>query len=127
VEDRRSVHDSSLYLVDVATGAKQQLTREEGSYGNVQFARNGKGLYLTTDRGSQFERVAFLDVTTKELTFLRPGQKWDAGELSLSEDGTRLAYVLNEDGFSRLVVTDTETKQDMRLPAAPRGVISALR
>ena len=127
VEDRRSVHDSSLYLVDVATGAKQLLTPEEGSYGNVQFARNGKGLYLTTDRGSQFERVAFLDVTTKELTFLRPGQKWDAGELSLSEDGKRLAYVLNEDGFSRLVVTDTETKQDMTLPAVPRGVISGLR
>jgi dipeptidyl aminopeptidase/acylaminoacyl peptidase len=71
--------------------------------------------------------VAFLDVTTKELTFLRPGQKWDAGELSLSEDGKRLAYVLNEDGFSRLVVTDTETKQDMTVPAVPCGVISGLR
>ena len=127
VEDRRSVHDSSLYLVDVATGAKQLLTREEGSYGNVQFANNGKGLYLTTDRGSEFERVAFLDLATHELTFLRPGQKWDAGELSLSEDGKRLAYVLNEDGFSRLVVMDTGTGQDMALPAVPRGVISGLR
>ena len=127
VEDRRSVHDSSLYLVDVATGAKELLTREQGSYGNVQFAANGKGLYLTTDRGSEFERVAFLDLATHELTFLRPGQKWDAGELSLSEDGKRLAYVLNEDGFSRLVVIDTTTGQDMTLPAAPRGVISGLR
>jgi dipeptidyl aminopeptidase/acylaminoacyl peptidase len=127
VEDRRSVHDSSLYLVDVATGGKQLLTREEGSYGSVQFAKNGKGLYLTTDRGSQFERVASLDLATHELTFLRPGQKWDADELSLSEDGKRLAFVLNEDGFSRLVVIDTGTGQDMTLPAAPRGVISGLR
>jgi dipeptidyl aminopeptidase/acylaminoacyl peptidase len=127
VEDRRSVHDSSLYLVDVATGAKQLLTREEGSYGNVQFATNGKGLYLTTDRGSEFERVAFLDLATHELTFLRPGQKWDAEELSLSEEGKHLAYVLNEDGFSRLVVMDTTTGQDVALPAMPRGVISGLR
>ena len=127
VEDRRSVHDSSLYLVDVATGAKQLLTREEGSYGNVQFATNGKGLYLTTDRGSEFERLAFLDLATRELTFLRPGQKWDAEEVSLSEDGKRLAYVLNQDGFSRLVVIDTGTGQDITLPTMPRGVISGLR
>ena len=43
VEDRRSVHDSSLYLVDVATGGKQLLTAEEGSYGNVQFAKKWQG------------------------------------------------------------------------------------
>ena len=127
VEDRRSVHDSSLYLVDIAGGAKQLLTREEGSYGNVQFAANGGALYLTTDRGSEFERVALLDLATHELTFLRPGQKWDAEELSLSEDGKRLAYVLNEDGFSRLVVIDTTTGQDIALPAMLRGVISGLR
>jgi dipeptidyl aminopeptidase/acylaminoacyl peptidase len=127
VEDRRSVHDSSLYLVEVATGAKQLLTRDEGSYSNAQFAKNGKGLYLTTDRGSQFERVAYLDLTTRELSFLRPGQKWDAGDLELSEDGRRLAYVVNEDGFSTLTMMDTETRQDLPLPALPRGVISGLK
>jgi dipeptidyl aminopeptidase/acylaminoacyl peptidase len=127
VEDRRSVHDSSLYLVEVATGAKQLLTRDDGSYSNVQFAKNGKGLYLTTDRGSQFERVAYLDLTTRELSFLRPSQKWDAGELQLSENGQRLAYVLNEDGFSTLTVMDTGTRQDLPLPALPRGVISGLK
>ena len=127
VEDRRSVHDSSLYLVDVATGAKQLLTPQEGSYSNAQFARDGKGLYLTTDRGSEFERLAYLDLATHELTFLRPGQKWDADELQLSEDGRRLAYVLNEDGFSTLHVMDTGTRRDVPLPASPRGVISGLR
>ena len=127
VEDRRSVHDSSLYLVDVQSGAKQLLTSEQASYGEVQYAKSGKGLYLTTDRGSEFERVAFLDLSTHELSFLRPGQKWDAGKLALSEDGRRLAYVLNEDGFSKLVVMDTETKRDLSLPALPRGVISGLR
>ncbi len=127
VEDRRSVHDSSLYLVDVASGAKQLLTAAEGSYSNVQFAKNGKGLYLTTDRGSEFERVAYLDLATHELSFLRPGQKWDAGELELSDDGRRLAWVLNEDGFSKLTVMDTDTRQDLSLPAVPRGVISGLK
>ncbi|HUJ23225.1 MAG TPA: S9 family peptidase [Bryobacteraceae bacterium] len=127
VEDRRSVHDSSLYLVDVQTGSRQSLTPEEASYGSARFARSGKGIYLITDRGSEFERPAYLDFTTRELTFLRPSQKWDAGDLELSDDGRRLAYSLNEDGFSGLHVMDTQTRQDISLPAIPRGVISGVR
>ena len=127
VEDRRSVHDSSLYLVDIATGAKQLLTPESGSYSHARFVKDGKGLYLTTDRGSEFERIAYLSLATHELMFLRPGQKWDADELELSADGRRLAYVLNEDGFSILHVLDTATRQDVPLPATPRGVINGLR
>ena len=127
VEDRRSVHDSSLYLLEVSTGAKQLLTSEQGSYGNAQFARNGKGLFLTTDRGSECERLAFFDLTTRELTFLDPAQHWDADEFSLTRDGRHLAYVLNEDGYSVLHVMDTATKRDRTLPALPRGVIFGLR
>jgi dipeptidyl aminopeptidase/acylaminoacyl peptidase len=127
VEDRRSVHDSSLYLVDVASGAKQLLTPEQGSYGDARFAKDGRGLYITTDRGSEYERIAYLSLTTHELTFLRPGQKWDANELQLSADGRHLAYVLNEDGFSTLHVLDTGSRQDVPLPAVPRGVIGGLR
>ncbi len=127
VEDRRSVHDSSLYLVDVTGGAKQLLTSEQGSYGHAQFAKDGKGLYITTDRGSEFERIAYLSLTTHELTFLRPDQTWDTDELQISLDGRHLAFLLNEDGFSTLHVLDTATRQDVPLPAVPRGVISGLR
>jgi len=126
-EDRRSVHDSSLYLVDIASGAKQLLTPESGSYSHARFTKDGKGLYLTTDRGSEFERIAYLSLATHELMFLRPGQKWDADALELSADGRRLAYVLNEDGFSTLHILDTATLQDLPLPTTPRGVIGGLR
>jgi dipeptidyl aminopeptidase/acylaminoacyl peptidase len=127
VQDRRSVHDSSLYLVDVQSGSKQLLTPEAASYSNAKFAKDGKGLYLATDRGSEFERVSYLDLRTRELTFLRPGQKWDAADLQLAEDGRRLAYVLNEDGFSTLHAIDTGTRRDIALPPIPRGVISGVR
>lgn len=127
VEDRRSVHDSSLYLVDIATGAKELLTPEGGYYGHARFAKDGRGLYLTTDRGSEHERIAYLSLATHELIFLRPGQKWDADELEVSADGRRLAYVLNEDGFSTLHVLDTATRQEIALPAIPRGVIMGLK
>lgn len=127
VQDRRSVHDSSLYLVDVQSGSKQLLTPEAASYSNAKFAKDGKGLYLATDRGSEFERVSYLDLRTRELTFLRPGQKWDVADLQLAEDGRRLAYVLNEDGFSTLHAIDTSTRRDIALPPIPRGVISGVR
>jgi len=127
VVDRRSIHDSSLYLVDVASGSKQLLTSEPASYSEAQFTKDGKRLYLTTDRGSEFERIAFLDLATRELTYPRPGQKWDASNLDVSADGRRLAYLLNEDGFSTLQVLDIQTKQGVAVPAVPKGVISSLR
>jgi dipeptidyl aminopeptidase/acylaminoacyl peptidase len=127
IQDRRSVHDSSLYLVDVQSGSKQLLTPEAASYSHAKFAKDGKGLYLATDRGSEFERVAYLDLRSRELTFLRTGQKWDASDLQLAEDGKRLAYVLNEDGFSTLHVIEPGTRRDLALPDIPRGVISGIK
>ena len=78
VEDRRSVHDSSLYLVDVASGSKQRLTPDQGSYGQARFAKDGKGLYLTTDRGSEYERIAYLGLATHELIFLGTEQNYSS-------------------------------------------------
>ena len=127
VEDRRSIHDSSLYLVDVANGSKQLLTSEPASYSGARFAPDGKALYLTTDRGSEFERVARLDLGTREFSFLHPDARWDAGELEISSDGRLLAYVLNEDGFSSLHVVEAAGNRDKTLPPLAQGVISGLK
>nr|MBA3672841.1 S9 family peptidase [Gemmatimonadaceae bacterium] len=49
-----SVNQSNLYAVDVASGRSEPLT-EQGEdsvfYGNATFTRDGRGIFLTTDRG----------------------------------------------------------------------------
>src|SRR6202158_58692 len=69
-----SINESYLWLVDTATGGKTALTprdaKEKVFYGEAKFSKDGKGIYLTTDKGSEFQRLAYLDLTTKQIKYL---------------------------------------------------------
>ncbi|HMJ65624.1 MAG TPA: S9 family peptidase, partial [Candidatus Binatia bacterium] len=52
-----SINESKLYLVDVKTGKKELLTpttTEKVSYSAAQFAKDGKSVFVTTDKDSEF-------------------------------------------------------------------------
>jgi Tol biopolymer transport system component len=57
-----SVNETYVWMVDAATGEKTALTpRKNGetvAWSNVRFSKDGKGVYLTTDSGSEFHRLA---------------------------------------------------------------------
>jgi Tol biopolymer transport system component len=79
VQESISVEQSRLWLVSVATGQKTALTPagERVSYGFAQFSGDGRGVYLTTDKGSEFLRLAYLDSGTRALTPLTTSINWD--------------------------------------------------
>jgi dipeptidyl aminopeptidase/acylaminoacyl peptidase len=126
-----SANESYLYTVDVASGEKTPLTPNTGSekvsYDYAQFSSDGKGIYLTSDRDSEFLRLAYMDLATKKVTYLSDSIKWNVELFSLSPDRKTLAFVSNEDGVSRVHLLDTATNKE-RPVAWPRvGVISNLR
>ncbi len=129
VEERRSIADSSLYLVNVSTGSRELLTPkgEKVSYSNAQFTRDGNGLYMTTDRDSEFSRLAFMDLASRRLNYLRPEPKWDIVTLDLSKDGRRLAYLVDEEGVQTVHVRETQTREEMTLPKLPAGNVLKIR
>src|SRR5207237_3332308 len=110
-EEGISINQSFLWLVDAATGAKTPLTPHDKAdliaYSGGQFARDGKGVYLTTDKDSEFRRLAYLDLATKEIHFLASHISWDVDDFDLSEDGKTLAFVTNEAGISALHLLDS--------------------
>jgi dipeptidyl aminopeptidase/acylaminoacyl peptidase len=61
------------------------------------------------------------------MTVLTPGLEWDVASLSLSEDGGKLAFVVNEGGVETLHVLDTKTRREIALPKTPLGTIGAVR
>ena len=99
--------------VDVATGEKKMLTPKSGdvqvAYSGGPFSKDGKGFYTTTDRDSEFQRLAYFDLATLKPTYLTTDIKWDVDEVDLSEDGKTLAFVTNEDGISKLYLMNTAT------------------
>ena len=126
-----SINESYLWLVDTATGEKTELTprntTEKVSYGEARFSKDGKGIYVTTDKDSEFHRLAYIALASKQPKFLTTGIQWDVEGFDLTKDGKRIAFVTNEEGVSMLHVMDTASEKQVTLPKPPVGVIGSLR
>jgi len=96
-----------------------------GSY--ACFSKDGKGIYISTDRDSEFRRLAYLDVAKKEYRFITSHIKWNVDDFALSSDRTILAFVANEDGAGKLHMIDASSAKELAVPQLPPGVISQLR
>jgi dipeptidyl aminopeptidase/acylaminoacyl peptidase len=122
-----SVNESYLWSFNTETGARTAITpRGKGepvAYNAAVFSKDGKGLYLVSDRESEFQRLAYFDLNSKRYSYLTSQIKWDVEDLDLSRDGKRLAFVTNEDGTSILHLLNTATKKEVALPKLPIGQI----
>ena len=122
-----SAAESYVWLIDIATGKKDLLTAKTGSetvaYSNARFAKDGKGIYVTSDQDSEFQRLLFMDLSTHKTTVLTPQLQWDVDEFDLSKDGRWIAFEANEDGISVLHVLDTKTNREVPVPKLPVGVL----
>jgi len=131
LQEQISINETYLWLVNTSTGEKTAITprdtREKVSYGSARFSKDGKGIYVTTDQGSEFQRLAFVDTSGKNPKFLTTDIFWDVESFELSHDGKRLAFITNEEGLSALHVMDTATQKEMKLPKLPAGVMQGIR
>src|SRR5271155_45942 len=91
LEEGLSINESYLWLVDTSTGEKTALTprdaTEKISYGNAQFSKDGKAIYVTTDKDSEFHRLAYMNLADKKLKYLTTSISWDVDTFDLTEDG----------------------------------------
>ena len=129
VQQEVSINESYLHLVDVKSGEVTALTKagkEKVAYGDGVFAADGKSLFVTSDRDSEFLRLVRFDLATGKETPLAPEIPWDIEHLKLSPDGKTLAFVANEDGFSILRLLDTATGKVSDVPSVPKGVMAGL-
>jgi len=130
VTEEVSINETYLWMVNAATGQKTLLTpkggKEKISYGNAAFAKDGKGLYVTLDRDSEFQRLAYTDLSAKKFEFLTPDTA-DVDEFDISPDGRTIAYVANEKGVSVLHLFDTAARKELPGPKLPLGVVNRLQ
>jgi dipeptidyl aminopeptidase/acylaminoacyl peptidase len=130
LENFVSANESYLYVMDAAGGPRTPVTPTGGTEkvrweGGV-FSKDGKGIYTATDQGSEFTRLAYVDLGSKEVSVLTPDLKWDVESFALSDDGKHLAYVTNEAGIAVLHLMDTATRKELPLPKLPVGQVSTL-
>jgi dipeptidyl aminopeptidase/acylaminoacyl peptidase len=135
MKEEISLNEVYLWLVDTKTGEKTPLMPngtkrgDKIAYGDVRFSKDGKGLYVTTDSGSEYMNLAYVELARPEIKFLitGAGAKWDVERFDLSHDGQLISYVKDEDGVSVIHVRRTTNQGEIPLRNLPVGVVTNLR
>ena len=128
-----SANQSHLWTMNIASGEKRRVTPEKNEanvpvfYGPARFSRDGKKLFTTSDRDSEYRRLVMIDLATSEEKVLTPKLPHDVSEFSVSTRAKRIAFITNEDGASVLRFLDLNTLAELPRPALLPGEISGLR
>jgi dipeptidyl aminopeptidase/acylaminoacyl peptidase len=122
-----SVNKSNIWILDVASGKKIQLTKDESqvAYGGAEFSHDGKGLYITSDKDNEFQRLAYMDLDSGKVQYLTSDISWDVSGFELSPDGKTIGFLTNEAGISKAYLMDTATQKYRAIKGLPTGVISS--
>jgi dipeptidyl aminopeptidase/acylaminoacyl peptidase len=125
-----SVNESRLHVLDLASGKVERLSPDDGEkvvWGGGKFANAGQTVITVTDRKSEFQHLATIDIASREVKAL-PVQEGNADieEFDLSPDGTRLAYVANREGASELAVVEWTTGREIARYKGALGVIGGI-
>jgi dipeptidyl aminopeptidase/acylaminoacyl peptidase len=128
IQESISVNESYLWLLDVPSGVKTRLTLpgQKVSYTGAFFSKDRRGIYVITDRQSEFHRLAYMDLATQEYRYLTSDIAGDIEEWDLSRDGRYLAFTANEKGIAVLRVLDTKTRKLIELPKLPIGLVGGI-
>jgi len=124
-----SISEGYLYIVDLSSGQKREIEPSPAKVGiaGAKFTRDGQGVYLISDRDSEFARLRYINLFTNDKTVISAHIPWDIEALALSRDGHYLGYVSNEAGAGKLNLLDLRTHQDLTPPRLQQsGVISSL-
>jgi dipeptidyl aminopeptidase/acylaminoacyl peptidase len=126
-----SANESYLWLADSSSGEKTLLTPKGGAekiaYASAKFSKDGKGIYLTTDKDSEFQRLAYLDLSSKKYTFLTQHIHWNVEDFDITPDGKTIAFTTNEDGFGVVHLLDSVTGKEKPAPKLPTGLLFGVK
>lgn len=122
-----SVTKSNLHLLDLATGRMTPIGdhSRDIAYGAAQFAPDGT-LWVTSDEGSEFQRLGRIDLASGRFTPVATGIDWDISSFDIAPDGSFIAFVANEAGIARLRLLDPRTGRIRLVEGLPAGLIGGL-
>lgn len=122
-----SPQKSALYVADVSTGALTPVAVAESRITAASFAPDGVGFYLIADAQSDFEQLLYYNPITKVTRRVSADEPWDVEEFAVGAGGRYVAYVMNDDGQSRLTVLDTLHNLEFKSPGLQDGRIEGIR
>ncbi|GGF55618.1 S9 family peptidase [Alteromonas lipolytica] len=124
-----SISDARMYEINVATLEKTLLAGGPSlpSYNEPSgYDKAGKSVFLITNQFSEFNQLAYLDLTTNELKPITSDLSWSVEDFALSDDGKRGAFTVNEDGMLNLYLLDPTSFKYKKVTGLPVGLVGSL-
>ena len=123
-----SSNESYYYIVDVPGGEITQIdpAARGVAYGAARWSPDMEGLYVVSDKFGDFKQLLYYDLQGKGFEILTGQISWDIGETEISPSGSTLAFISNENGYSRLYLMDTKSRRINRV-SLPDGQIYKLQ
>lgn len=127
---QESAGESSVWVMDVASGRKRRVTRPGGrepvAYRDAQFARDGRALFATSDRDSEFRRLVHIPLGAGRERVMTGHLAYDVDDFEVSFDAGRIAFTTNQRGSHVLRFLDLQTLEELPRPPLVDGVIGGL-
>jgi dipeptidyl aminopeptidase/acylaminoacyl peptidase len=124
----RTSTDTTVFLIDVKTGAQVQILPLSGQptagFFGFEWSQDGKRIFLTSNASGEFSELAVFDTERKQLKTISSHIPWDIENFRLSHDGKRLMSVVNNNGVDEMRMFDPATGSEMARPKVPLGSIS---
>ena len=121
-----SITDSRVHVLDLDSGEAALVAGgPDNKSANlpVAFDDESDGIWLITDQGSEFKRLAWRPaVPDAEAVIVTSNIPWDVSDATISHDRSRIAFVTNEDGVSRVYLLDTKSREYRRVESIPAGL-----
>ena len=124
-----SINERSIWLYDMVTATNEKLLpkqEERVVYSGGIFTKDGKAIFMGTDKGSEFVKPYRYAFATAQLTPMLTGINWELSDYEISENQQQAAFVTNEAGISKLYIQQLATKQYTPVKSIPTGIIAGL-
>jgi dipeptidyl aminopeptidase/acylaminoacyl peptidase len=121
-----SATESTVWLMDLASGQKRQLLPAAGSgqkatHLSAGFSRDDQSVFVVSDRAGEFNEMVKVDLASGAVARITGHIPWDVAGGSLSQDGQVAALRLNEDGLGKLRLFDAQSLKELPAPQLPAG------
>jgi dipeptidyl aminopeptidase/acylaminoacyl peptidase len=121
-----SITDSRVHLLDLDSGESALLAGGGDSTSTnvpVAFDDEADGFWLITDQGGEFNQLAWQSAEAGASPEVVSGDiPWGVSTAVISHDRSRIAFVTNEDGMSRVYLMDTKSRKYRRVESVPTGL-----
>ncbi len=124
-----SAADSRIHLLDLSSG-KHEIIAGGGEIPTTNFTfgfdAGEDGLYFVTNESGEFTQLAYKAFGSDKIELISKDIPWNIGNGAVSPDRSRMAFVANENGLSRLYLMDPKTNRYQAVDNLPTGLIGGL-